>query len=57
MCVCDCSMAYHEIRLIAAKTYYHFDIELCDESNDWIDQATYILWEKSPLLCKMRSVR
>ncbi|EMD89153.1 hypothetical protein COCC4DRAFT_169245 [Bipolaris maydis ATCC 48331] len=56
----DClgkNMAYHEIRLIAAKTYYHFDIELCDETGNWLDQPTFLLWEKSPLLCKLRSVR
>jgi cytochrome P450 len=49
-------MAYHEMRLIIAKVLYHFDIELCPESNDWDDQNTYILWEKKPLICKLKAV-
>ncbi|CAN9137705.1 unnamed protein product [Alternaria alternata] len=55
----DClgkNMAYHEMRLIIAKTLYNFDIELCPESNNWEEQATYILWEKKPLVCKLRPV-
>ncbi|USP73808.1 cytochrome p450 protein [Curvularia clavata] len=55
----DClgkNMAYHEMRLIAANVLYHFDIELCPESEDWIDQRTYILWQKKPLICKLRPV-
>jgi hypothetical protein len=50
------SMAYHEMRLIIAKVLYHFDIELCPESDDWDDQNTYILWEKKPLICKLKAV-
>ena len=50
------SMAYHEMRLMAAKVYYNFDLELCPESNNWADQQTYILWEKKPLMCKLRAV-
>ncbi|KAL1799918.1 hypothetical protein ACET3X_000260 [Alternaria dauci] len=56
----DClgkNMAYHEMRLIIAKTLYNFDIELCPESNNWEDQATYILWEKKPLMCKLKAVK
>ena len=49
-------MAYHEMRLIIAKTLYNFDIELSPESNNWEEQATYILWEKKPLVCKLRPV-
>lgn len=55
----DCvgkNMAYHEMRLMAAKVYYNFDLELCPESNNWADQQTYILWEKKPLMCKLRAV-
>ncbi|KNG49528.1 cytochrome p450 protein [Stemphylium lycopersici] len=55
----DCvgkNMAYHEMRLIAAKVYYNFDLELCPESNNWAEQPTYILWEKKPLMCKLRAV-
>jgi hypothetical protein len=49
-------MAYHEMRLIIAKVLYNLDIELCSESNDWDNQNTYILWEKKPLICKLKAV-
>ena len=55
----DClgkNMAQHEMRLIAAKMLYSFDIELCPESDTWSDQYTYILWEKRPLMVHLRPV-
>lgn len=48
-------MAYHEMRLLLAKLLYNFDLELCDVSRDWMDQKVYILWEKKPLLCWLRT--
>jgi hypothetical protein len=51
-----CSMAYHEMRLIAAKVLYAFDFELCEESEDWKEQDTFILWQKKPLMCKLKVV-
>lgn len=54
----DCvgkNMAYHEIRLVAAKLYFNFDLALCPESADWIEQKTYVLWEKKPLMCQLRA--
>jgi hypothetical protein len=50
------SMAYHEMRLVVAKVLYAFDFELASESDGWLDQSTYILWEKKPLMCKLRPV-
>jgi hypothetical protein len=50
-------MAYHEMRLILAKTLYHFDLSLCSESERWADQKTYVLWEKGPLMCKLSPVK
>jgi len=50
------SLAYHELRLIMATVLYHFDLELCPESEGWEDQQTYILWEKKPLICKLKAV-
>ena len=44
------------MRLIAANVFYHFDIELCPESEDWIEQPIYILWQKKPLMCKLKPV-
>ncbi|KAF2024039.1 cytochrome P450 [Setomelanomma holmii] len=55
----DCvgkNMAYHEMRLIMAKVFYAFDFELAPESQNWADQNTYILWEKKPLMCKLKAV-
>ncbi|PSN66721.1 cytochrome P450 [Corynespora cassiicola Philippines] len=56
----DClgkNMAYHEMRLILAKILYNFDFELCLESEGWIDhQETYNLWEKQPLMCRLKPV-
>lgn len=49
-------MAYHEMRLIMTRVLYTFDLELCPESKDWTDQECYTLWEKKPLMCKMKVV-
>ena len=50
-------MAYHEMRLLLAKLIYNFDFELCEESYGWKEQNVYILWEKNPLLCRLRPAR
>jgi cytochrome P450 len=50
-------MAYHEMRLLIAKVLYNCDLELCDESRDWIErQKVFILWEKLPLMVKVTPV-
>ena len=50
-------MAYHEMRLILTKVLYNFDLELCPESEEWVDQKVFTLWEKHPLMVKLRDVR
>lgn len=50
-------MANHEMRLILTKVLYNFDLELCPESEGWADQKVYLLWEKHPLMVKLRDVR
>ena len=50
------SMAYHEMRLILTKVLYNFNCELCEESEGWLDQKTFTLWEKHPLMVKLRPV-
>ncbi|KAF2133504.1 cytochrome P450 [Dothidotthia symphoricarpi CBS 119687] len=55
----DCvgkNMAYHEIRLVISKVLYNFDLELCAESGDWAEQETFILWQKTPLMCRLKAV-
>lgn len=49
-------MAHHEMRLIMTKILFNFDLELCPESNKWIDQDAYVLWQKSPLMVKFKAV-
>lgn len=47
------NMAMHEMRLILASIVFLFDLELCDESRHWLDQQTYSLWMKNPLMCRV----
>ncbi|KAK1621432.1 cytochrome P450 [Colletotrichum phormii] len=51
------NLAWHEMRLILAKTLWNFDLSLCQESENWSDQKAYILWEKHPLMVTIKSVR
>ncbi|KAF1959746.1 cytochrome P450 [Byssothecium circinans] len=56
----DCigkNMAYHEMRLIMASLLHAFDLQLCPESEDWANQKIFMLWEKKPLICKLRPVK
>ncbi|TLS22076.1 uncharacterized protein PpBr36_09391 [Pyricularia pennisetigena] len=48
------NLAYHEMRLIFSKLVWNFDLELCPESENWRDQKTYILWEKHPLMVRLK---
>ncbi|RDI88055.1 hypothetical protein Vi05172_g1947 [Venturia inaequalis] len=48
------NMAMHEMRLILAKIIYNFDFELLPESQEWADQRVYTLWEKKPLMVKLK---
>lgn len=49
-------MAYHEMRLILSKVLFNFDLELCTESKDWIEQEIFTLWQKKPLMVKLTAV-
>jgi len=52
------SLAYAEMRLIAAKVLFSFDLELSDESKDWLkNNKVFGLWEKPPLMVKLRPVK
>jgi hypothetical protein len=44
------------MRLILSKVIYNFDLELCPESEDWMDQEVYALWQKKPLMVKFKTV-
>lgn len=50
------SLAYAEMRMILARVIYNFDLQLADESRDWLrcDQhQVHILWNKPPLKVHM----
>ncbi|EAU30964.1 conserved hypothetical protein [Aspergillus terreus NIH2624] len=48
------NLAYAEMRLILARVLWNFDLELCEESLHWKDQKSYLLWDKPPLMCKLK---
>jgi cytochrome P450 len=48
------NLAYNEMRLILARVLWNFDLTLCEESNEWYKQKAYVLWEKPPLMCKLK---
>ncbi|KAL6228775.1 hypothetical protein BDW75DRAFT_246343 [Aspergillus navahoensis] len=48
------NLAYAEMRLILARILWNFDLELCEQSLDWNDQKSYVLWDKSALMCKIK---
>ncbi|EAW12295.1 putative sterigmatocystin biosynthesis cytochrome P450 monooxygenase [Aspergillus clavatus NRRL 1] len=51
------NLAYTEMRVILARVLYNFDLQLCEESRDWKDQKTFVLWEKKPLMCRLTARR
>lgn len=51
---CDDSMALLQMRWIAATIFWKYDLELLDESKQWIDQKVFVLWEQKPLKVNLR---
>ncbi|KAH8883169.1 cytochrome P450 [Thozetella sp. PMI_491] len=51
------NLAYHEIRLILSRVLWNFDLELCPQSENWADQKVFILWQKHPLMVKMKPAK
>lgn len=51
------NLAYHEMRIIMAKVLWHFDLELCEQSDRWADQKVFNLWQKPELWCRARPIR
>jgi hypothetical protein len=45
------------MRIILANVLWHFDLELCAESNDWIEQKAYVVWLKLELMVKVKAIR
>lgn len=36
-----------------ARMIWHFDMLLCVESEDWLKQDVFFMWEKPPLKVKL----
>ncbi|KAK2008307.1 cytochrome P450 [Colletotrichum eremochloae] len=47
-------MAYVEMRMIMAKMLWNFDLKLCDENEDWLDQPVFLVFKKRPLMVQVR---
>ena len=47
-------LAWAETRLVLARLLWQFDIEGVDVG-EWAEQKTFTLWEKAPLLVRLRS--
>lgn len=49
------NLAYHEMRLAMTKVLYNFDlVNLCDESQDWMDQKVWGVWQKPKLMVQLK---
>ncbi|KYK57378.1 hypothetical protein DCS_04387 [Drechmeria coniospora] len=51
------SLANVEMRLIMTRLLLDFDMELMDPAQDWMDQKAFTLWEKLPLMVRLKPVR
>ncbi|KAF9879627.1 hypothetical protein CkaCkLH20_03170 [Colletotrichum karsti] len=47
------NLAWLELRLILAKTLWHYDLEMCSGMESWVDQKAYLTWEKEPLMANL----
>ncbi|KAI3324168.1 putative P450 monooxygenase [Xylariaceae sp. AK1471] len=55
----DClgrNLAYVEMKLVMAKLLWHFDLEQRFPDN-WGDQRAYLVWEKPPMMVKLKPVQ
>ncbi|KAL9105820.1 MAG: hypothetical protein Q9227_009076 [Pyrenula ochraceoflavens] len=49
------NLAYLEMRLILARLLFAFDLEAAEKpAGKWEDQKSWILWEKMPLMVKLK---
>ncbi|KAL4901002.1 cytochrome P450 [Aspergillus multicolor] len=46
--------AWNEMRVILARVLWNFDLELAPESEGWERQKVYTLWDKGPLMVRLR---
>ncbi|KAE8133593.1 cytochrome P450 [Aspergillus pseudotamarii] len=48
-------LAFAEASLILARLIWAFDLELSPQCSNWADQRAYIIWDKGPLLIKLKA--
>lgn len=52
------NLAYNEMRLILARVLWNFDMDLCEESKDWLKtQKIWGLWQKGPMWIRLSKRR
>ncbi|KAK4461500.1 cytochrome P450 [Cladorrhinum samala] len=51
------NLAYAEMRLILARLFWNFDLEMMPDSQNWNKQKIYTLWEKGAINVKLKPVR
>ncbi|RMZ84443.1 hypothetical protein DV738_g836, partial [Chaetothyriales sp. CBS 135597] len=47
------ALGYAEIRLVLCKLLWTFDMTLCEDSRDWLNQDVFIIWDKPPLMVRL----
>lgn len=48
------NLAYAEMRIILARLLWNFDMELCEESKDWVDgMKVFMIYQRKPLMVKL----
>ena len=51
------NLAYAEIRVILARLLWNFDIELCDESKNWMEGIkVFMIYQRPSLMVKLTPV-
>jgi hypothetical protein len=51
------SLAWHELRLLIANLFWHYDVEMTPKNPDWANQRNFLTWEKKPLMVKLSPAR
>ena len=44
-----------QLKLVMAKIIWEFDMELCDGQEEWDNQPVWLVYEKAPLMVRLRS--
>lgn len=51
------NLAYHEMRLLLAALVLNFEFQLDERCERWNEQKVYMLWEKKPLLLRLKPIQ